>query len=187
MTDDAMKDLVSRHDSTITSLVSSVEHLVSSQAETNKRLEEISKFLAKQQVFGTKFDLLNNELTDSFKRVHKRIDKLDETQSSESGCNSVKLLHKDVLSIAKDVTRLIGTTEEHRIRIETAEKHIIPRSVMTWISGIVIMYTVTFGVYVVKSFNTLEKIEARQEGTLTRDLEDTKWLMKIHREERRSK
>ena len=53
MTDDALKDLVLKHDSEISLLANSIENqsksiesLVDSNAETNKQLKEISGYLA---------------------------------------------------------------------------------------------------------------------------------------------
>lgn len=181
-----MRDLVTKHDTVITSLVHSVEHLVSSQTETNKRLEEISKFLAKQAVFSTKLEGMDREIADSFKRVHSRIDELDSTQKSDNGCNSVKLLTKDVESLQRENIRLIGIAEDHRIMLESlikSEASHIPSSTIRWIAGFIILYSITFGVYVVQSFNKLEKLESSTIVKLDRDMKDTEWLMKVHREE----
>ena len=204
MTDDAMKDLVTKHDRVIEQLVASnsqivnsVEHLVEAQKEsnvrqeaTNSRLEEISKFLAKQAVFGNKLDNLDRELGDSFKRVHHRVDELESTQKSEKGCNSVRLLTKDVETLQRDSIHTTGQVEENRLMVENlikVQSSYISGATLKWVVGAALMYIVSFGVYTVKTFSAIEKLEAKREVKLARDLEDTKWLMKIHREERRSK
>ena len=158
MTDDVTRELVTRHDAVISSLVSSVEHLVSSQTETNKRLEEISKFLAKQQVFATKFELMDKELLESFKRVHDRIAKLEDTQTSDRGCSSMKLLTKEVSTITRDINKLTANVEiqvSHIAELEVHKSKMISPATIRWIAGILIAYTVIFGVYVVESFNKL--------------------------------
>jgi len=190
MTDDVMRDLVTKHDTVITSLVSSVEHLVNSQTETNKRLEEISKFLAKQVVFSTKLENLDKELGDSFKRVHNRVDEIDTLQKSDQGCNSVRLLRKDIEVVQRDNIRLVGNIEDHRRMLEhftTVEASHISGSTLRWVIGFIILYSVSFGGYVVESFNKLDRLEAKVMVQLERDMVDTKWLMKIHREEQRNK
>lgn len=159
MTDETMKDLVTKHDMTITQLVTSVEHLVQSQTETNKRLEEISKFLAKQAVFSNKLELMDKELGESFKRVHKRIDEIDTIQKADAGCNATKLLNKDVGSITKEMNRLILICKEHRLNIESLERHKasqISPTTIKWAAGLFIPFFIIFSVYLVQSINTIE-------------------------------
>jgi len=166
MTDDAMKDLVLKHDSTITQLATSVqnqsksvEDLVKSNNETNKRLEEISRYLAKQAVFDSKLEAMDRELSDSFKRVHKRIDEMDNIQTSAIGCKSVQLLNKDVQSISKDTIRLVGTLEDTKNELHAVGKRIddLPSpKVLQWSIGLVIVYLVSFGSYVVTSLHANE-------------------------------
>ena len=175
MTDEVMKDLVTKHDTTIAQLALSVEHLVSSQAETNTQLKDISKYLAKQAVFSTRFEDMNRELTDSFKRVHLRIDEIDNIQKNEHGCNSVRLLTKDIESLTKDTIRLVGIGEDHRQHIEALQKvqsgypsTLMIRSVL----GIVFLYLVSFGVYVVQSINNLALTEVKIAALVDRDIID---------------
>jgi len=177
MTDDVMKELVTKHDLTISHLVSSVEHLVQSQTVTNERLEEISKFLAKQVVFGSRLDDMDRNVSESFKRVHDRIDEIDTIQKSVKGCNSLRLLTKDVETITKDVTRLVGNNEEHRLRIEQIDNRAIPKVVLMWIIGIAITYTVMFGTYTVQTFNKIDKVNTKLMTLIERDVEDVRKLM----------
>ena len=166
MTDDAMKDLVLKHDSTITQLANSVqnqsksvEDLVKSNNETNKRLEEISRYLAKQAVFDSKLEAMDRELSDSFKRVHKRIDDLKNTQESTIGCKSVQLLNKDVQSISKDTIQLVGTLKDTKNELRAVGKRIddLPSTkILQWVIGLVIVYLISFGSYVVSSLHTNE-------------------------------
>jgi len=171
MTDETLRDLVTKHDSTINSLVISVEHLVAAQAktneqqaETNKRLQEISKYLAKQAVFDSQLSTMDRELTESFKRVHQRIDIIESVQNSDTGCNSVKLLNKDVQSIARDVIRLIGTVEDEKLKVEAVDKVIktYPSSgTIRWVIGGILLYLVSFGTYVVQSMQALNETDIR--------------------------
>jgi len=166
MTDDALKDLVLKHDNEISLLANSIENqsksiesLVNSNAETNKQLKEISGYLAKQALFDSKLESMDRELSDSFKRVHKRIDEMDNIQTSTIGCKSVQLLNKDVQSISKDTIQLVETLKDTKNELRAVGKRIddlpSPR-VLQWVIGLVIVYLISFGSYVVSSLHTNE-------------------------------
>jgi len=200
MTDEAMRDLLARHDTdiveqkaTIKSLVVSVEHLVKAQTETNEQLKDISKYLAKQAIFTNKLETMDREVKEAFtrrdkelvekiKRVHQRVDEIDVIQKDDSGCNSVRLLHKDVESISREMTRLIGITEEHRIGIEQLEKKdaaAVAPATIRWAAGIIILYSITFGTYVVQTFNQMQRVNSKMTVLLSRDIKDTEKLSLI--------
>ena len=165
MTDDVMKDLVTKHDATISQLVSSVEHLVSSQTETNKKLEEISKYLAKQAVFGTRLDDMDRNLNESFKRVHRRIDEMDAVQKSDGGCNSVRMLQKDIERGLRDLERLesqvLRTRGDVDIMSNVLNSSIKP-STIKWVIGVLIMYSVSIGSFMVTSIFELKAFTKQQ-------------------------
>lgn len=176
MTDDIMRDLVAKHDGVITSLVASVEHLVTSQTETNKRLEEISKFLAKQVLLSNRLETMDKELAASFNRVHTRMDEMDTIQKSENGCNSVRLLTKDIETITKDVSRLTTAVENNVTSVAsiTEVQNKYPSTVaIRWGVGILILYSITFGTYVTQSINGLYRTDERLITLLDRDIKDT--------------
>lgn len=166
MTDDTLKDLVLKHDNEISLLANSIqnqsksiESLIESNTETNRRLDEISKYLAKQAVFDTKLNSMDRELTESFKRVHNRIDDLDSVQSSVAGCTSVQLLSKDVSSVTKDVNRLVEAIEKRQSdigNIKTSLDSIPSISTVRWAIGLLVVYVVLFGSYVVTSLQEEE-------------------------------
>jgi hypothetical protein len=180
MTDDIMRDLVTKHDAVITSLVSSVEHLVQSQTDTNKKLEEITKLLSQQTLLSTKLEQMDKELVESFKRVHHRIDEVDNLQKSDLGCNSVRLLTKDIESLTKDTMRLVGLVEDHRQNLEMVKKiqnGYPSTTAIRWGIGVLIAYSITFGTYVVQSIGGLSQTDARVLTLLERDIRDTAILM----------
>ena len=214
MTDEAMRELVTKHDTVIQQLVvsnsqivTSVEHLVEAQKESNERqlainsrLEEISKFLAKQAVFSTKLETMDIEVRESFKRrdeskvesdrrIHARIDEIVATQKSDNGCNSVRLLTKDVEALTKEYVRVVGDVIEHRTRVEKLEAHrvadISPTTVK-WAAGLIVAYSIMFGTYVVQSINGLNSTNTRITSMLNRDVKDTDKLMKLMYERRLS-
>ena len=159
MTDDTMRDLVTKHDLTITQLVTSVEHLVASQTETNKRLEEISKFLAKQVVFSTKLDNMDRELTESFRRVHARIDEMDKIQKSDFGCSSVKLISKDIETMIKSINKLAEHADIQDTKIEAIETYNsgrISSNTIKWGIGLFLPFFIMLSVYYVTSINDIK-------------------------------
>jgi len=198
MTDEAMRDLLARHDTdiveqkaTIKSLVVSVEHLVVAQTETNEQLKDISKYLAKQAIFTNKLETMeretkeafirrDNELTEKIKRFHQRVDEIGLIQKDENGCNSVRLLHKDVESLTRDVTRLIGLIEEHRMSIEQLEKKdaaAVSPTTIRWAAGITILYSITFGTYVVQGFSEMNSLNSKISVLLERNIRDVRELV----------
>jgi len=159
MTDETLRDLVLKHESTIEKLASSIDSLVISQSETNKRLEEISRYLTKQAIFDNKLESIEKEVSDSFKRVHHRIDDLESTQNSNTGCKSVQLLGKDVDGLEKGYVQMAGAMGDVRITAEKMEKQIdsMPSSVtIRWFVGLIAVYMVSFGTYVVSSLQQNE-------------------------------
>ena len=166
MTDDALKDLVLKHDSEIALLANSIENqsksiesLVDSNAETNKQLKEISGYLAKQALFDNKLEAIDKDVGQTFKRVFSLIDDLKGTQESTIGCKSVQLLNKDVQSISKDTIQLVGTLKDTKNELRAVGKRIddLPSTkILQWVIGLVIVYLVSFGSYVVSSLHTNE-------------------------------
>jgi len=207
MTDDVMKELVTKHDTVIEQLVTSnahivtsVEHLVATNKETNKnqlatnnRLEEISKYLAKQAVFNNKLETMDKEVQESFnrrdiaklesdRRIHERIDEVTTVQKSEKGCNSVRLLTKDVESLTREMTRLVGKEEEHRLKVEHLEAQRaadVSPTTAKWAVGLIVAYSIMFGTYVVQSINGLNNTNTKVLSMLNRDMKDTDKLMKL--------
>ena len=187
MTEEALRELVLQHDTSIQKFAQSIEHLAKAQSTTSqeikelsKRLEEIMTYLAKQQVFSTKLDAMDRDLVESFKRVHHRIDVIEKTQASDSGCNSVKLLNRDVMALTKEVNRLVGIVEEHRLNIESLDKanaKSVSPNYIRWAGGLLITFLVAFGTYVVQTFNKLEQTDAKISVLLERDIKDVAKLM----------
>jgi len=166
MTDDVLRDLVLKHDSEISLLANSIqnqsksiESLVESNNETNKRLEDISKYLAKQVVFDNRLEAIDKDTAEAFKRAFGLINDLRNTQESNSGCRSVQLLNKDIQTISNDTIRLANTMDDTRVKLHEVVSRIdalpSPKAVQ-WVLGLVIVYLVSFGSYVVTSVHANE-------------------------------
>ena len=190
---DDLRETVHWHDKDIDRLVVSVDNLVQTQGETNKKLEDISSHLANSAIASNKLEEMEQEITDSFQHRNREINEtnkifgeklevIEHIQRSDTGCQSVKLLAKDVGSMSKEHTLVMGTLEEHRIKLEHMEHHfatMISPLTMKWIAGVIIMYSVTFGSYVVNSINKLNNINVKVTQMLNRDIKDTAKLMKL--------
>ena len=190
---DDLRETVHRHDKDIDRLVVSVDNLVSTQGETNKRLHEISLHLANSAISSSKLEQMEREITESFKhrdkeqsetfkRFGEKLESIEHIQRSDSGCQSVKLLTKDVNSMSKEHLLVMGTIEKHRIKLERIDHHfttMISPLTMKWVGGFVIMYSVTFGSYVVNSINKLNSSGVKVAQMLNRDIKDTARLTKL--------
>ena len=178
---------------TIKDVAVSISSLVISQKDLAKELSNISQKLTNQDLVNNRIDTLDKELIESFKRrdeallesnkqIHKRIDDIAIIQASDNGCNSVRLLTKDVQALTRDTIRLVGVTEEHRIKIEHIDesraRDVAPATIK-WATGLLIAYSITFGTYIVNSINKLNSTDVKTLSMLGRDMKDTEKLMKL--------
>ncbi len=189
---DDLRETVHRHDKDIDRLVVSVDNLVHTQGETNKRLHEISLHLANSAISSSKLEQMEREITESFKhrdkeqsetfkRMFEKMESIEHIQRSDTGCQSVKLLAKDVNLISKEHLLVIETLEKHRIKLEHIDhkfSDMISPIALKWVGGFVIMYSITFGSYVVDSINKLSNTNVKIVQMLNRDIKDTAKLMK---------
>ena len=172
MNDDAIKELVLRHDASIMQQANAIEHLATVQSElskeikeSNNRLEEISKYLAKQAVFGTRLDEMDRNLIESFKRVHRRIDEMDAIQKSDSGCKSVQLLQKDIDRGLRDLERLEAQVLRNRGDLEVISQTVsdmVKPATLKWAIGLLVVYSVSFGSFMVSSVYELKAFVKQQ-------------------------
>ena len=190
---DSLTYTQSQHDKDISKLVISVGNLVDTQKESNKRLEVITEHLANSAIASSKLEQMEREIADSFKqrdrernetnkRFGEKIESMEHIQRSDTGCQSVKLLTKDIDSINREYALVTSTLKEHRGRFSNIDEHftdMISPITIKWIGGFIIMYSITFGSYVVSSFNSMDKITVRMEQSLQRDIKDTARLTKL--------
>jgi len=184
--DDNLKETLLEHKAIIPQLVASVQHLVETQTETNKRLEEISKYLAKQAVFSNKLETIDKEIREAFtrrdadriekdKRIWKAIADLQLTQNSDNGCNSVKLVNKDLDALAVSVKALTESTQAIH---DTVTKY--PSSAtIKWVLGFIIICTLSFGKYTFSHIDDLNTMTHEILTMLKRDIQDTKEIRDV--------
>ena len=199
MTDETMKDLVNEHDKAIKQLTisnielsESIKTLVSSQTSINNQLQTISESLVKQLLISEKLDNMNEEIKSSFDvrdkstldvygRIFERIGLLEQTQQSSTGCNSIKLLHKDIESITKSISNTEKLENINTKRIADLENHnasSFSPSTYKWAIALLITYCAMFGIYVVQSINSLTSANKESSSLLHRDIKDTAVIMK---------
>jgi len=96
VTDSEVKETVIKHSMEFQSLTTSLKGIVT-------ELHEITKSLRNVAILNEKIDNMDNNITDSFKRVHRRSDNLDErlkiveTSRNEKGCvalNTMQIEYK---------------------------------------------------------------------------------------------
>ena len=190
---DSLTHTQAQHDKDIGKLVISVGNLVDTQKESNKRLEVITEHLANSAIALNKLDQMEREITYSFKqrdrernetnkRFGEKLEAIEHIQRSDVGCQSVKLLAKDIDSMNKEHIIVMSTLKEHKYKLSNIDQHftdMISPTTVKWIGGFIIMYSITFGSYVVSSFNAIDKITVRMEQSLQRDIKDTARLTKL--------
>lgn len=164
------------NDVVIKDLIESMNTLINTQEKLARELSNISKKLCNKDLLDNRLDMLDKEITESF----KRIDSIATIQASDKGCNSVRLLTKDVQSLNKDTLRLVGVTEEHRIKLERIDEDIaknIAPSTIKWVTGLLVAYSIMFGTYIVTSINKLNSTDVKTLSMLNRNIKDTDKLM----------
>ena len=169
MTDKTLEDLVTKHDGSINKLLQNIEQLTNAQYGIAEQLKQLYTrvdgtlgFLTEQKIILSKIENIEHNIEDSIKRVHKRIDAVENVHSNGIGCESVKLLSKDVISLTKDINRVAKMIESHADSIDFLNRESAGRlspAVARVAVGFVITYMVSFGAYVVNSINNLWKQE----------------------------
>ena len=90
------------------------------------------------------------------------------------------MLHKDVEAIAKETKRILLLVDKHEKKIEEHEGKIqkaISPALFRWVGGFIILYGVTFSVYVFQTLADLQRTNTQITTMLKRDMQDTAKLM----------
>ena len=82
MKDNDVKDLVIAHDKHIEVMSQSIEHLADAVGTTNRKMEDIIEVLSNQQVQAERLSNMDENLRESFERVHNKIANLEEHQEA---------------------------------------------------------------------------------------------------------
>lgn len=152
MTNEAIRDMVISHDKHIDSLSESIRSLIATQKEGNAKIDRLVEEISKQNVLIERVNNMDRELTESFKRVHTRLDKIEDTKDGD-GCNALKI-QKTVLTDVHNETVGLST------RMKSVEDNLpkkVSWSIVQWIVAIMVGYSISFGTYIVTSIQDLEK------------------------------
>ena len=90
MTDEAYKELTIKHDKSIDLLANSISSLADSVGATNKKIDDLLAVVSRQNVLSEKFDNLEENLKESFNRVHNKTREIERHQNVD-GCPILKV------------------------------------------------------------------------------------------------
>jgi chaperonin cofactor prefoldin len=109
MTDDILRDMVITHDKKLDkvdmhleSLAVSVDTLANNIQASSRKMEDFTTMLSQQNLLMEKFANMDKELGDSFKRVHDRVDKIENIQD-DKGCVALLNHHGHVELLAEKI------------------------------------------------------------------------------------
>ena len=162
MTDDQYKDMVIDHDKHIDTLAGSIENLAINVSDTNSKLGDVIEVMSHQTVLVERMNNMDNNVSESFKRAWGRLEKL-EVMVDTNGCNIAKGLavesnaFKDKLVV---VNKRIKGTEESVTKLSDKLNETVTGNVIRWALGLLIVYSVTFGTYVVQSIHNTDTVIA---------------------------
>ena len=77
MSEEDLKELVLKHEHSFSALAKSNEHLTAELSKTNDKLEKVASAINTQNILAEKIKNLDENLQESFGRVHKRSDNLE--------------------------------------------------------------------------------------------------------------
>ena len=100
MHDRDVVDLVNKHDKHIDSMAQSIEHLAGAVGTTNKKLDDVIEVMATQNILMERLSNLEENLKESFTRVHKRTGAIETVHNTE-GCPALKMSQKDIEGLTK--------------------------------------------------------------------------------------
>ena len=112
---DETKEMLYRHDVELKDMIKSINHLT-------QKMEILTNVIHQQNTIMEKFASLDDTLKESFSRVHKRIDKIEENQNTD-GCMALNRTGRDI-SVLEEKTKVANN------RINDIEKNL---SRVAWI------------------------------------------------------
>ena len=160
MTDDKYKDMVISHDKDIETLAGSIEHLALNVGETNHKLDNVIDVITQQNVLVERINNLDTNVAESFKRAWKRLEIL-ETTAATGGCSIAKtatatndLLDEKLKVVSKSIS---DNTDDVKV-LNTKVENTVPSTVVRWVMGLLVFYSVAFGTYIVSSIHETDTI-----------------------------
>jgi len=158
MTDEHYKEMILTHDKHIDRMSSSIETLAGSMGETNKKLDGIIDVISTQNVLIERFNNLEENLKESFGRVHGKIQVLEEAHST-TGCAKMSSVEMSIKSVGRsldDVRNQVKIVEEH-------QENSVSSSTVKWVGGFLLTYSILFGTYVVEELHRMDQAQITQQ------------------------
>lgn len=152
--------MVISHDKDIETLAGSIEHLALNVGETNHKLDNVIDVITQQNVLVERINNLDTNVAESFKRAWKRLESL-ETTAATGGCSIAKTATatNDLLDERlKVVSKSISDNTENVKVLNTKVENTVPSTVVRWVMGLLVFYSVAFGTYIVSSIHETDTI-----------------------------
>ena len=164
--------MVIQHDKHIDSLASSIGSLASNVQDTNNKLGDVIDVLAQQNVLVERINNLDSNVAESFKRAWGRLGKLED-ESANGGCDAAKALHKEKASITEKIDASNCRIKDLEVDVKDISSDVVGSSTIRWALGLLIFYSITFGVYVVTSQHDTETAFASYVASTTESRKST--------------
>ena len=156
MTEENYQDMVISHDKNIDILSASIASLATHVGTTNKKLDDVIDVITHQNVLVERMNNLDANVSESFTRAWDRLGKL-ETSSDTTGCAPAKALVKEKEVVAEKLKVVNNRLHNVEVDVKEVSSNSFTSTTIRWALGLLIFYSVTFGVYVVKSQHSTDK------------------------------
>ena len=150
MTDENYKDMVIEHDKHLDVLSGSISNLSTSMESSNQKLDTVIDALTHQNVIIERMNNMDVNISESFNRAWKRLDKLEDIDKND-GCEAAKLLKKDTEAIVDKVR----FSSKRITALETVNglTDSISAGTVKWVAGLLLFYSIIFGTYITSSIH----------------------------------
>lgn len=179
--------MVISHDKDIETLAGSIEHLALNVGETNHKLDNVIDVITQQNVLVERINNLDTNVAESFKRAWKRLESL-ETTAATGGCSIAKtataannLLDEKLKVVGKRISENTDNVKVLNGKVDNT----ITSTVVRWVMGLLVFYSIAFGTYVVSSIHETDTLVSAyiakdtQNSTQVRDkLSDIIYIMR---------
>ena len=159
MTEEEHKKLSVHTDKNLEILTHSVTQLTNNVSTINSRMEDMLKLMADHNVMTERLNNMDANMKEFSARIGNRVQLLEESHSG-SGCQAMKSAEESIKAVNKSIDTVRGRVKENETRLTDT----ISATTAKWLAGILIVYTVSFGTYVVKDLQNLGTQVEMQKG-----------------------
>ena len=152
MTEEEHKKLSVHTDKNLEILTHSVTQLTNNVNTINSRMEDMLKLMADHNVMTERLNNMDSNMKEFSARMGERLLSLEESHSG-SGCQAMRSAEESIKAVGKSIDTVRDRVKESEIKLNDT----ITATTTKWLVGILIIYTVSFGTYVVQGIQGLEK------------------------------